>query len=135
MRWPGYVSLKNRVVGLLSSQIGPLAAEFLDGVSGWNSDKTIQFLPRLASLLNAAVNEATPELIKACLVEPLPDLDELPAIDWMTLRDACAEVNDLGGLIEREKNSLRATFGSALNLFNGLRTSPAASGGRNGNPS
>jgi hypothetical protein len=119
MKWQGYVRLKNRVVELLSDQVGAILAGFLtqsgDGTA-WTSDATLQALPRLLQMVNQAVNDATPELIDACVPEPL-DKTALELRDWFDLRDACAEVNDLGDLIEREKNSLRATFGTAMNLM------------------
>lgn len=91
--------------------------------------------PAALSLLNRALDDMTCDLLEDCIEGQQPE--RLGADDALELRDAVFEVNDFGGLLGKEKNSLTAlvtgAMGAAANT--NMKNSSQSSGSSTGNHS
>lgn len=103
--WAGYIRLKRTLSKALE---GPLAKMFGDVVS--SGDLALGALSGVVESLGAGlaqldqlVTDEWPELLKGA-VENCPDISSLPAVEALALRSALFEVNDLGELLDAEKN-------------------------------
>lgn len=118
LRWPGYVKLKTSLACILQGHArdiqdlfkgaGGLTAPDFTAIEDWAS--------RLADAIRDADAEfmaITPDLVRACL--PTSEtLQELPAVDWLRLREAVFEANPLKELFELEQRFFKQAIAAVV---------------------
>ena len=112
LSWEGYKAIKSLLLGRIADELAMLVQDFMSTLDGeFSRAETIRFLPELVGAASKLVDEVTPDFVASSIDVPLPD--SLSAIDWLNLRNACAEVTDLGEVMRAEKKSLTSVLGTS----------------------
>lgn len=109
MDWKGYKRIKAQIVRLTAEKLTP--ASIIDMAAVMKSSDPmvtgIQALQSIAGTAIEAIDELTPVLIAGCIKDTV-EVDSLPPIDVLRLREACTKVNDLESILGMEGNALAA---------------------------
>jgi len=120
--WKLWKEVKNRIIQLISTSLTPdvtaqivqqweafAAAEPGKSIFQVLQPQILNLVPGLLTTINGELDELSEKIVRDCAVGHFPE-DQLRAADWMALREAAAEVNDWGGMLDAEKNSVLAVF-------------------------
>lgn len=136
--WGAWCRVKERLVEILSGRV----VEFARDAGAAGDFKalgevlmaaSIEKLPGLLGDLSTAIDELTDDFVRGCAAN-VPD--NLPAVDWVRVRDAALRSNDIGALVDSEKNFLAEVAGGTMRRLNAASDSdtpdPTSLGGPDG---
>ena len=111
--WGGYKKLKPKLVARLADK----AAEVMGDPAALDGMGEAAIAPMMVALDDVLV-ELTEDFVHACVKDKdsLKQIDK--PIDWLKLRAAAAELNDLTEVLELEKNALVASVKTLLTSMN-----------------
>jgi hypothetical protein len=113
--WKGYKELKPALVNTMAQRAAETFSDpgVLEGTGG-----AAAMAPLLAGL-DEAMSDLTPLFVEAC-VEDKNSLGVVSRpIDWLRLREAAAQVNDLNEILELEGNALAAAITAVMSRLMG----------------
>jgi hypothetical protein len=108
--WKGYKELKPALVNMMATRAAEAFSnpDVMEGTAG-----AAAMAPLLAGL-DEAMSDLTPLFVEAC-VEDKNSLGVVSRpIDWLKLREAAAQVNDLNEILELEGNALAAAITAVM---------------------
>ena len=141
MSWAGYRKVKCLLLEFVGKELSSaLQAAFTEAPrdEAGNVITRVEVLlplivPRLASAVASALDNATLDVLRECGVSA-EAVAQLGPSDIVALRDAAAAVNDFERLLEAEKNLLGGLVGKALQSIGIPVPWQRLSGGPAGNP-
>jgi len=112
LSWGGYKKLKPKMVERLASRVGDTFGD-LEGKT------EAEIMAPMLVALDEVLVELTEEFVASCVRDQKTLNKKLRPVDWLKLRAAAAEVNDLAEILELEKNALMASVQAAVGMMSG----------------
>ena len=109
--WDGYKKIRPRLSDKLKESMAGFDAEALDGNA---------VIAPIITLLDSVVGEFTEEFVTACVRDKKSLKGITKPMDWLKLREAAANVNNIAEVLEMEGNAIAASVRIVLTRFNAL---------------
>mgnify|MGYP003134879285 CR=1 FL=1 len=111
--WGGYKKLKPKLVAALAEK----AADVMADPAALENAGEAAIAPMLVALDNVLV-EMTQEFVQSCVKDKASLKNVKKPVDWLKLRAAAAELNDLKEVLDLEKEALVASVKTLLASMN-----------------
>ena len=121
--WKGYKELKPKIVEALASR----AMGVLEDPSV--SSGGPEAMAPIMQALDEVMGEMTVDFVTACVAEKKSLKGVTAPVDWLKLRQAAAEVNDLPAILELEGNALAASVKLVMDKMGDLTPEDTPVGG------
>lgn len=120
LSWGGYKKLKPKMVERLAARVG-------DTFGNIEGKTEAEIMAPMLVALDEVLIELTEEFVASCVRDQKTLNKKLRPVDWLKLRAAAAEVNDLAEILELEKNALMASVQAAVGMMAGAVPTTEAS--------